>query len=327
MGKPLCLIYSDDGFDQCVLFNLMHLYKTLGFLVTFSNRVIDCNLLVIIRGSSITLPDYFDRNIPIHVYNYVGNDITNILGEISENPYFVIAPSQDLLDFNQVDSDRGVIAFPPVYTQAWISQARRTSTSTYPLVHIGNRKKTLGALSDPYAKALETLTSSGRVDVWGRGWRRREIAKGKYHGYVEVFNIKHIYCRTEIALGLLYPFQRKLGTFSGRFWQAPLNGAMLLSEANRFIGVIPGVYETDLVNIDLDVRRKYSRDDIADASICYWNQVTAKVERDVERLLDKAPPTEEKPNLNSSWLVNRSLYRGYRLKAELERLVKFGASI
>jgi hypothetical protein len=297
--KPLCVICSNDGFDPCVLFNLFILYSNLGFQVLVSENPIYCNLLVVMRGSNILLPKEFPRNIPIHVYNYVGNSIATIINKISAHPYHVFAPSQDLLEYNNVPSNRGIILVPPVYTKYWVgaSNNMRTVNRKYNIVHIGNRKTKFGASEDQYTKALDQLINHKAADIWGLGWEKTLLGN-LYHGSIGVMNVKHIYSKSNFALGLMYPFQRELGTFSGRFWQAPLNGAILLSEPNRYIGTIPGIIESDLVNINSSIKKKFSREEISESSVIFWNKKTSDVEEITTKILDEHPPTENRINLS-----------------------------
>ncbi|MEM6338707.1 MAG: hypothetical protein AAF673_02120 [Pseudomonadota bacterium] len=308
--KPVCLICSEDGFDMCVIHNLKKMYSKLGFSVIISKKPSECNLLVVARGSDLHIDESFSRKIPIHIYNYVGNDISNIINKVSNNPYHVLAPSLDLLKYNHVEGNRGTILFPPVYPEDWVNEkAINMKYIKYDLVHIGNKKIADGACEDKYTKALDNLVNQGIVYVWGRGWQKKDLGN-KYCGSTSVFNVKNIYSRTKFALGLMYPFQRKLGTFSGRFWQAPLNGAILLSEPNRYIGIIPGIIESDLVNIETIISKKFSRKEISQTSITYWNKKTLETEYKVKELLDISPPSHDRiDNIFIKEIIDKSLHK------------------
>jgi hypothetical protein len=325
INKPICLIYCNDGFDIATLFNLIKMYAKFGFNVIFTTRkIINCNLLVIPRGDNIDLPIDFSNKIPIHIYNYVGNNIVKIIEKISSNPYIVLAPSRDLLEQSHVEENRGFIAAFPVYPEYWTDKSGiKIENSKYDLVHIGNKKLYSGTLHDQYAIALDKLISQDTVHLWGRGWDKSSIDANKYHGSIAVLNLKYIYSRTDIALGLMYPFQRELGTFSERFWQAPLNGTILLSEPTRYIGVIPGVFETDLQNIDRSIRKKYSKQEIADASSKYWSESTFKLEEYLLNSFNELPPTDDVLKKNYfNKISNLCWWGAYMLKAKFQYFTK-----
>ena len=326
-SKPVCVICGNDGFDKCVLFNLTKLYEKLGFSVIISKDPLDCHLLVIARGSDVKIPGNFSPKIPIHVYNYVGNSLSNILRKISDNPYYVISPSQDLLDYNSVEFSKGVVAFPPVYSDFWISHlTNQDINQMYEVAHIGNNKSDYGASQDKYSILLSNAVCQGHIDIWGKGWETEKL-NSKYHGTVEVYNVKHIYAKTDIALGIMYPFQRELGTFSSRFWQAPLNGALLLSEPNRYVGIIPGILEGDPTDLDPHIRQKKSRQELIKESTVYWNNISVVAENHVKKILDLSPPFRHNladyvPNKIMSTIFNVS----FAYKSSTEYLMNLGFS-
>jgi hypothetical protein len=276
------------------LFNLYKLYQKLGFVVYHSRQIKICDLLVIQRGSDVNLPDNFPSTIPVHIYNYVGKQIENLVNKFRDNnnPYMVLATSPELLEIDHVEKDRGLVAFPPVYPKYWINKKEHHRNKVeYDLVHIGNKKTRDGTSEDKFTLALHRLVASGIVDVWGNGWENDSLGS-KYHRYLTIYNVGYVYSKTKIALGLMYPFQRKT-TFSGRFWQAPINGAILFSEPGRYVGEIPGVFESDMQKIDRSIMERYSRQEISEKSIKYWEMKTSILEDKVLALLHKLPPAEK----------------------------------
>jgi hypothetical protein len=102
--------------------------------------------------------------------------------------------------------------------------------ASYDYVHIGHRKPNPGG--DPILLQMDAIAGGGRCHFWGKGWPASGLT---VHGPASLHESQQIYRRSNFALGVMYPFQRGR-TISGRMWQAPLNGCMLISEA-----VPPGV--------------------------------------------------------------------------------------
>jgi hypothetical protein len=72
----------------------------------------------------------------------------------------------------------------------------------------------------------------------------------------------------------MYPYQRNL-TISGRFWLGPLNGAVILSEPNDLISIIPGVKEFDFQSTSFDIHRDFTfqeRLDLSKKAKFYWDR-------------------------------------------------------
>jgi hypothetical protein len=120
---------------------------------------------------------------------------------------------------------------------------------TFPTVKAGG--KGLGNELIPWAHVHLRLSQYHRLGL--------NIANVTYHGKAGLFHVSAIYAKSNFAFGLMYPLQRNV-TFSGRFWQAPLNGCYILSEPGLYTQLIPGVIETDYSISDITEKTKLSFD-------------------------------------------------------------------
>lgn len=291
--KPVCLLYSSDGFDEGERINVGLMYTRLGFRVhhAFRGRMAPCNLLVVLRGTAIpnvALP----KGTPVHIFNYVGYDMSAVVKGVREYPHILIAPSSTVLKAHDVGLERGIEAFPPVYPELWrFPQYNEGSGGRrFQLVHIGNRKISPDAREDELCRAFEDFLYSSEIHVWGKGWDPARL-RHRYHGPVPIREVPQIYAQTHCALGIMYPLQRSAGLFSGRFWLAPLNGAILFSEDGRWPGKMPGVYACDYVRKRVSLEDSPSRSSIVRQADLFWRQQTALVEHHVSMALRKQPPS------------------------------------
>lgn len=236
--KTVC-IYGFDGFDADVAINLRALYESLGFHVFQSRHFMPADILCIQRGADVDLavPAYGQ----VHVFDYVGKPLHKMLLALSAQSSVHVFTSnlhraanyRECADLNGINFH---VQSPPVSVDVW---RRKVSALKYPVVHVGNLKPFYRDGSDSHAAAFLARLSQLDVQVWGGGWDfggKAIIARGQ----AKIHAVSEIYASSALSLGMMYPFQRHV-TISGRFWQAPLNGCLLLSEAPPPSGEIPGV--------------------------------------------------------------------------------------
>jgi hypothetical protein len=265
-----CLIYGHDGFDLDVLYNLRALYRDLGFTVSFSNQLRKADLLVVQRcpNAALDVSGYET----VHVYDYVGNDISLFLESLVDAiGVSVFSSSSARVDEHLLNTPglAGMIfdVLPPVSSEIW---AVPLADVQYPIVHIGNYKPVYSTGEDAYSRGLMRAVNTRATHVWGAGW----TAPGAtLHGKLNVFKVSGTYARAQVALGMMYPFQRET-TFSGRFWQAPLNGCLLLSEPSLYSKSFPGVLQTDYSNEDISGQTaiRHDRQELQVAAKLFWDE-------------------------------------------------------
>jgi hypothetical protein len=229
MSKPLCMIVGIDGFDPDVLANLAAFYGGCGYIVRISRQPRDCELLVLQRGP-YSGQVFNTRASACHIYDYAAlgtSDFHRAFPDIGDR--VVIAPGEGASGIHA--PPREVRGIHPVVPALWRASSRgRSAKVSYDYVHIGHRKPNPGG--DSVLLQMDAIAGGGRCHFWGKGW---PAAGPTVHGPASLHESQQIYRRSKFALGAMYPFQRGR-TISGRMWQAPLNGCMLLSEA-----VPPGI--------------------------------------------------------------------------------------
>lgn len=253
-----CLIYGHNGLDLDVTLNLCSFYRRLGFKVFFADKLYDADLLVVLRAvdAEIDISPYHYSL--IHVYDYVGWDYDAFVNTVGHSITFIFCTSpkkrERLIRELHFPEENVFVALPPVDVKLWSKSIKDVQ---YEIVHIGNFKPISNG--DPIKQLFNEAIIHFKTNVWGMGWT---IDKNYYHGRTTLFTVSSIYAKSKFALGLMYPFQRDV-TFSGRFWQAPLNGCSVFSEYGLFTSNLPGVIETDYSINDLERKIEKKVDRIA----------------------------------------------------------------
>jgi hypothetical protein len=262
-----CLIWGDDSLDLDITYNLVSFYEDLGFKVFFSWSLHKADILVVTRAMDRrnNISSFNFRL--VHVYDYTGWDYDSFLLNTDPHKTFIFCTSEEkkarLAEKNNFPVDHIFLAFPPVDTTQWSKKLKKLK---YEFVHIGNHKPIIG--SDKFKEKFDIAVDHFRAHLWGTGWR---IKNKFYRGKAGLFRVSSIYSGSQFAFGLMYPFQREV-TFSGRFWHAPLNGCILLSEPGMYAGKMPGVIETDYSIEDI-VRKtagNFNRKEMQEEAVVYW---------------------------------------------------------
>lgn len=272
-------MYGHDGFDVDVLRNLQSLYSGLNFKIAISKDLIPADLLVIQRApcAALDLRQYE----AVHLYDYVANDLTELLQSCKEHPALLIFASstarrgQILEKFPEL-TDKIHVSAPPVDTHLWVSSNLYRATK-YEVVHIGNHKPYYSGGADVYATRFLSLLQNTGVHVWGVGWD--SVLKAEYwHGRSSIGKVSNLYGSSRIALGMMYPHQRGV-SLSGRFWHAPLNGCQLISEPSIFSGKIPGVISSDYAQNPAAVllQNPVDRLKLANDAAAFWDDAFASL--------------------------------------------------
>jgi hypothetical protein len=253
-----CLIYGHNGLDLDVTLNLRSFYKRLGFKVFFSEKLYDADLLVVLRAVDNEIDISSFGYSLVHVYDYGGWDYDAFVNTIDHAITYIFCTSEvkraRLIEQLHFPKEHVFIALPPVNVHLW---SKKIEEVRYKMVHIGNFKPISN--DDPIKQLFNEAIIHFKTNVWGMGWN---IDKKFYHGKTGLFSVSSIYAKSKFAFGLMYPFQREV-TFSGRFWQAPLNGCSVFSEVGLYTSTIPGVIETDYSIGDLEKKLNHEVDRIS----------------------------------------------------------------
>jgi hypothetical protein len=280
-----CLIFGHDGLDIDVMMNLRSLYRSLGFKVAYGTRITRVDLLVVQRVPARRLNVHASQ--PVHVWDYVGTPIADVTSELAGRANATIFTSSDasreaLLEIVPSAAPNLHTCLPPVDTRIWVAPP---TDLKYDAVHIGNFKPSYKQADDPLTAEFLDRLRRLRADIWGAGWSN--MPDVKLHGVATQREVSSIYAASQIALGQMYPFQRST-TLSGRFWHAPLNGCVLVSEPSVYSDTVPGVVtrESAATQWDRETLRKVSRE--------YWDDAFASTR---ERVIEAVQPSRGRRDL------------------------------
>ena len=284
-----CHIVGFDGFDLDVLFNMSFFYSECGYSISFSREPRDADVLVIQRGKLRNqYPAIKVRE--VHAYEYVGEPIGDVTHAFpAAESVITIFPS---LQNRYRAGGRVVEAFPPVMPELWRRKDDAQRSRADRAIHISHFKKM--AERDNYATRLLAAVRDGRIEVWGAGWTEPcANSVARLHGPASLHDCQALYASAHIAIGLMYPFQRA-STFSGRMWQAPLNGCALISEPAALAVNMPGVIAQEAYVDDIDVRGVGTPSDIVDAAISYWSSQTDALREALQLTAAKRRPRQNR---------------------------------
>lgn len=295
--KAQAVVYGHDGFDRDVTVNLLGFYRRLGVQTRSSRYLIEADLLIVERPPQSAKG--FDRYSRVHFYDYVGADVIPFLrdleGHAGATVFTTSAPRQrELLEAVPGLEGRVRVALPPVLTSLWTAPLRSDARLTTP-IHIGNYKPYYSDESDAFSSALLDGIRAGMIEVWGAGWVEKVGDNAGVHGPLRLAEVSPLYARAALAVGMMYPFQREV-TFSGRFWQAPLNGCTLYSEPSYYAGQIPGVevFESldDLVRATEQQQKRTlpERTELKSRASNFWDAELAKTSQIVGETLEGLQP-------------------------------------
>jgi hypothetical protein len=230
--KKKCCFFFLDYVDFDVYLNARIFYHLAGFQVVHEDHIANCSLVVFFRGMPARVyPEYVG---PVHFYDYVHEYSIPILD------FFPNASSITIISFDIPSKYYSpcayVYGYLPVIPGLWKFSLPFSSRSPIP-VHLANYKP---IDSDAYQAILISKIRAGRIRVYGRMWNRVEISARP----CSYLSANLLLSKASICYGLMYPYQRGK-SLSGRMWQAPIQGCVVLSEANTNLLGSPGILEVD----------------------------------------------------------------------------------
>jgi len=274
---PRFHILSLDFQDLDVIWNVQLFYLGAGFSLCRHWPDDGLELLVILRGDP-GLSHQSHRGI-VHVYDYVKEL------QVDWRACFPHAHRIQVISLLRPDRhDSGiewVRGYLPVIPEFWQLQPFRKQEER-PL-HIANCKP-LG--NDAYQRDLARLARRGLVRVHGRHWDRLGL---RTHG-LSYLEANRLLAGAFCCYGLMYPYQRGT-TLSGRMWQAPLHGCLVISEKGTNPLGLPGILEVDRFTPDTLLSVASIRDclEIRDAATHYWREATKLLARALGLAAPAAP--------------------------------------
>jgi hypothetical protein len=260
-GKFRCSIFSFDYLDYDVFLNVQAFYRLAGYSVSSDLNISALNLLIVLRGIPPRIYNEFTGI--IHYYDYVKEHSYN------PNDYFPNASAiyyigiESLADKNLNEKSTYITAYLPIISSLWqfsLPFGRRSNK----LIHISNYKP---LQNDTYQKQLINLIRNKKVKVYGSKWDKINIS-AKPLTYLSA-NLKLASCM--ICFGLMYPYQRGK-SLSGRMWQAPLQGCIVISEEGTNLYECPGVIEVSSFLQIPNIPMSDSSQIAHQASRFWWNK-------------------------------------------------------
>ena len=293
-NKPTVSIASLDGIDFCVMENIRHLYSKLGASCIIGRRAMPADVLVLVRGTTAEIN--CDGYQQVHVYNYVGHDLSNmVLRNCSEVVF--IEGDASLAKLRPRIGDAEVCTITgrhPVYPELWAVAPRDIA---YGVTHIGNRKyEETKRRHDVIQRSLEQAILRTGAIVWGHGWETL-LKPFQRKGLAPLTRVPALFSQTSVTLGIRYSYQRQHQLISSRFWLAPLCGCPVLSEEPVLYESIPGVvFAPYATAAEIRDSTNYSeRQILASESAAFWRLKTAVIEESLEHQMASLRPREFSP--------------------------------
>ena len=250
-----------------MIWNVKLFYLAAGFSVssTGSAPTDSVDLLVVLRGNP-GLTHQGHRG-DVHVYDYVKEL------RVDWRTCFPQARRIELISLFRPESlapgIRWVQGYLPVIPEFWQQTPFRKKEGR-PL-HIANFKP-LG--DDPYQRDLGLLARRGLIRVHGANWDRLGL---RTHG-LSYLEANRLLAEAWCCYGLMYPYQRG-STLSGRMWQAPLHGCLVISEKGTNPLGLPGILEVERFGPEtlLSVDSIRECREVRDAATRHWSKATEQL--------------------------------------------------
>ena len=272
-NNPTCSILSFDYLDFDVYVNTRSLYALAGYkILSPSSPYSSLDLLVVLRG--IPTQCFAEFSGVLHVYDYVRElsvDYSQYFPNAQETFYISLVSPAHLCS-----TSRFVYGYVPVIPAIWTS-SRSSAVKDPKPVHIANYKP---MNDDSYQQQLIKLIQQNTVIVYGAKWDRLNIIAKP----VSYLSANSRLLKSSLCFGLMYPYQRGK-SLSGRMWQAPLQGCLVISEASTNIFDCPGIIEVRKFSSGLFLQNADPHSLSRDASN-FWFQKTMKLAADLNLSLD-----------------------------------------
>jgi hypothetical protein len=263
---------SFDYSDFDVLLNVRAFYRLSGFLIVSSSRLSDCDLLVVLRG--IPPRVFCEYTGPIHFYDYVLEHKLNL------RDYFPNATFISIVSLSQrhaiADNCRAIYGYLPVIPSLWYLPFCFLRRSSLPL-HVSNYKP---LADDPFQLQIISLVKEGKIRLYGSKWDRIQI----HARPLSYLSANIMLNKTLICFGLMYPYQRGK-SLSGRMWQAPIQGCVVISEKETNPFLCPGVITVESFS-ELPFIQRHNPAALSREASEFWLEKTKQLANDLDLLLD-----------------------------------------
>ena len=272
LPKKRCCILSFDYSDFDVLLNVSAFYRLAGFLIVSPKQFSECDLLVILRGIP---PRVFSEYTGlIHCYDYV------LECDVDLHYYFPNASCVSVISISRqrdsLNDSSTIYGYLPVIPSLWHFPLQFTRRSSLPL-HVSNYKP---LVDDPFQQQIIALAKAGKLRVYGSKWDRIKISARP----LSYLSANIILRTTSLCYGLMYPYQRGK-SLSGRMWQAPIQGCVVISEKETNPFLCPGVFAVESFS-DPPLIQRHNPDVLARQASEFWLTKTNLLANDLDLFLD-----------------------------------------
>jgi hypothetical protein len=297
-----------DFKDLDVIWNVRLFYQCAGYEVSSKHPDSTQDLLVILRGNPGE--QFQEHSGDVHIYDYVKEL------QVDWKTCFPKAQRIFLVSlFEPTITDPGikwVRGYLPVIPELWQQKPFRKKEER-PL-HIGNFKP-LGI--DTYQQDLIRLARRGHVRIHGANWDKQDIRTSG----LSYWEANHLLAESYSCYGLMYPYQRGT-TLSGRMWQAPLHGCMVISEKGTNPLNLPGILEVDRFSPEtlLSVSSILECQRIRTSATHFWLNATEQIAHQLGLVLGR-------PSAAQVSACRRSMLAQHLRVVLTRRLAKAGRSL
>lgn len=269
--KKCCFLFF-DYVDYDVFLNARIFYRLAGFQLVDISRISECSLLVYFRGRPPSI--FSDFAGEVHFYDYVREHCIDL------HEYFPRASSIRLISLsNPNDNDcsyRYIHGYLPVFPSLWRLSLPFFRRSMLP-IHVSNYKP---LKDDSYQRELISRIKAGNIRVYGAKWDRVQIATHSLSYLAANLKLSTAY----LCYGLMYPYQRGQ-SLSGRMWQAPIQGCIVISETNTNLFACPGVIEVTTFD-SLPFLNNISPERLSKEAADFWLAKTVSLANSIDLFLD-----------------------------------------
>lgn len=230
--KKHCCFFFFDYVDFDVYLNARIFYRLAGYTISSPEQWRQSDLLIVFRGIPTRI--YSEYQGPIHFYDYVREHAIDLSAFFPHASSIIVVS----IEKSTVNSSNlvSVYGYLPVIPALWQFSLPFCRKSPLP-IHISNYKP---LVADSYQQQLISLIKAGKIDLFGGKWDRIHVTARPLSFLAANLKLSSAL----ICFGLMYPYQRGK-SLSGRMWQAPLQGCLVISEKHTNLFSCPGVIEVE----------------------------------------------------------------------------------
>lgn len=276
-NEKLCCIVGFDGHDRCLLFSLAAFYMWDGYDIVYSRTPVKCDLLVIYRGNAPSEIRYEVFASHVHYYGACWEPKEDEVRKLErvQHTIIVASPYTAAKVGPKLANRDVVVSYLPVHLSPWVNIEKNNYTRerNRAIPHVGHFKTSMYDACDRPTIDFIDFAKVNNVKLYGKRWE----AVFPVNQIVDMFigdKIPSFYLQYRCTAGIQYNFQRGK-IISARFWEAPLSGCVLLTEASvHGRDACPGVVNVDYSDLGKSqleyVIDSISPRNLSEVAMQYW---------------------------------------------------------